>query len=120
VRRGDVLTARRTFELEFHNVGATCSASRFSGQARKAPGTASTDVMRVKTHHSLNPPAYSCANEIFVIADVQLPVDEDHGVDVGVGVGLGSVGAGATEGVGPVKAVASFVLASPSNFFSSA
>ena len=67
---------------------------------------------------SLKSPACSCANEIFVIADVQLPVDEDHGVDVGVG--LGSVGAGATEGVGPVKAVASFVLASPSNFFSSA
>ena len=68
----------------------------------------------------MNSPACSCANEIFVIADVQLPVDEAHGVDIGVGVGLGSVGAGATEVVGAVKAVASFVLASPSNFFSSA
>ena len=26
MRRGDVLTTRRIFELEFHNVGATCSA----------------------------------------------------------------------------------------------
>jgi len=79
-------------------------------------------IKKSKPHYSLKSPACSCANEIFVIADVQLPVDEDHGVDVGVGVGvgLGSVGTGATEGVGPVKAVASFVLASPSSFFSSA